>query len=223
MDAFDRRGIEWQTDILPKAAKAALDYFSKQNWLKRSSWYLAGGTALALRAGHRSSVDLDFFNPKKFSSQALIKKLPVDLWRTINLEEGTIYGELLGAKISFIYYPLFIPRRPQGRYGTIGILDERDIAVMKIIAISQRGRKRDFADLYWYCRNREPFIDIIRRLPRQYPAVAHNYHHIIKSLVYFADAENEPMPELFFDGNWKKIKGFFKKEVKVAAKEFLRL
>ena len=32
-------------------------------WLTRQSFYLAGGTALALQLGHRQSVDLDLFSP----------------------------------------------------------------------------------------------------------------------------------------------------------------
>ena len=31
--------------------------------------YLAGGTATALQLGHRISVDLDFFTPKKFDAK----------------------------------------------------------------------------------------------------------------------------------------------------------
>ncbi|MBI4128310.1 MAG: nucleotidyl transferase AbiEii/AbiGii toxin family protein, partial [Parcubacteria group bacterium] len=77
---------------------------------------------------------------------------------------------------------------------TSHLLDIRDIAVMKIIVISQRGRKRDFVDLYWYAQHVEPLGAVLERLPDQYPTVAHDYHHILKSLIYFADAEEDPMP-----------------------------
>lgn len=63
---------------------------------------------------------------------------------------------------------------------------------MKVIAISQRGTKRDFVDLYWYCRNQEPLIDILHRLAKSYPSVGHDYHHILKSMIYFADADPTP-------------------------------
>jgi hypothetical protein len=89
----------------------------------------------------------------------------------------------------------------------------RDIAVMKIVAISQRGRKRDFFDLYWCAHNIEPLLEIIKRLPEQYPSVAHDYHHILKALVYFDDAETDPDPELNFKVSWKQVKTFFKKEI----------
>ena len=89
-----------------------------------------------------------------------------------------------------------------------------DIAVMKVIAVSQRGRKRDFFDLYWCAHNLEPLEQIISRLKRQYPSVSHDYHHIIKSLAYFEDAESDPSPVLHFDVSWEKVKKFFIEEVK---------
>lgn len=52
--------IKWFTDALPRATKRALDYLSTQQWLKKTQWCLAGGTALTLQGGHRRSVDLDF-------------------------------------------------------------------------------------------------------------------------------------------------------------------
>src|SRR3990167_7536756 len=186
-------------NILPRQTKKALDFLSKENWIKKTSWYLAGGTALALQACHRSSVDLDFFTiQKSFNNVSLLKHfLTNNAWKTSINEEGTIYGELFDAKISFIAYPFFYPKQPSKHYGAVRIFHPLDIAVMKIIAISQRGRKRDFIDLYWCAKNIEPLEEIIMRLKTQYPTVSHNYHHILKSLVYFPDAENDPMPSLY--------------------------
>lgn len=46
----------------------------------------------------------------------------------------------------------------------------------------------DFFDAYYIAHNIEPLEDSIKRLKKQYPSVAHDYHHILKSLVYFDDA-----------------------------------
>lgn len=225
MASINSKGqIAWQTDIIPRATKKALEFFSHQEWLKESKWYLAGGTALALFAGHRISLDLDFFLPQKeFNLEQLIAKLPKDVWTTDIVREGTVYGRLFGVKVSFIAYSFFIPKENLCSFGAIQILDPRDIVVMKVIAISQRGRKRDFVDFYWYCKNKESLADILRRLPAQYPTVAHDYHHILKSFMYFADAEEDPMPKIFFDATWSEIKKYFQKEVPRITKEFLGL
>lgn len=61
-------------ETLPSQTKRALDFLSGEKWLKESRWYLAGGTALALQAGHRKSFDLDFFTEEKNFDE---KKFPL--------------------------------------------------------------------------------------------------------------------------------------------------
>lgn len=225
MATADRwREVVWRTDILPRATRKALDVLSGQTWLRRSRWYLAGGTALALYDGHRSSVDLDFFTPQSsFSAAKLTGHFASRIWRTDRLGEGTVYGALHAAKVSFIAYPFFRPGCSFHWYGAVRVLDPRDIAVMKIVAISQRGRKRDFIDLYWYCQHREPLEAILERLPPQYPTVAHDYHHVLKALTYFTDAESDPMPRRWFSASWKEVKQYFEQEVPRVARDLLGL
>ena len=214
----------WHYETLPRRTKKALDFLSKEKWLKDSDWYLAGGTALALSTGHRKSLDLDFFMENKdFDTEELLRKfLNNQDWVLSLNRKNTIYGELFKAKVSFIAYPFFIPKQEPIWHGFIKVLQPKDIAVMKITAISQRGRKRDFFDLYWCAKKIEPLEEIIKRLPAQYPAVAHDYHHILKSLVYFEDAESDPEPEINFDANWKKVKDFFIKEIPIIADKVIR-
>ncbi|HOI97089.1 MAG TPA: nucleotidyl transferase AbiEii/AbiGii toxin family protein [Candidatus Pacearchaeota archaeon] len=211
--------------ILPPQTKKAFDFLSSQNWLNDSGWYLAGGTALALQADHRKSFDLDFFSiERKFDTKKVLEKFSNNQdWRTSFDEENTVYGELYGAKVSFIAYSLFVPDAEFIKCGAINILSARDIAVMKIIAISQRGRKRDFFDLYWCAKNIEPLEETIKRLKKQYPSVAHDYHHILKSLVYFADAEDDPDPEINFQADWDLVKRYFIKEMPRIMRNIMQL
>ena len=217
--------ITWRFDSIPDATKKALDYLSSQPWLENGDWYLAGGTALSLRAGHRVSVDLDFFTKQSsFDTTDVLNELPRTAeWKTTMERKNTIYGELFGAKISFIAYPFFLPLHEPILYGSIKVLQPDDIAVMKIIAIAQRGKKRDFFDLYWCAKNVEPLGKIIIRLKKQYPSVAHDYHHILKSLTYFEDAESDPTPSLNFKASWSEVKAFFKREIPRITKRVLKL
>lgn len=225
MDVDAKKQINLQFSTLPKATKKALDFLSKQKWLENSKWYLAGGTALALSTGLRKSVDLDFFStaPSFTSESVLANFFENSDWKTVVEEPDTIYGELFKAKVSFIAYSFFIPKQEMINYGSVKILQPLDIAVMKIVAISQRGRKRDFFDLYWCAKNIEPLEKLIKRLKIQYPSVAHDYHHILKSLVFFEDAENDPAPELNFKVSWKEVKSFFVKEIPVIIKDVIDL
>jgi len=201
-------------DVLPKQTKDALLHCAKLSLFKEGGWYLAGGTALALQVGHRESVDLDFFTSEKaFDERHVIEQLSESgSWRTNLIDTGTVYGELLGAKVSLIAYPSFKAAEPMREDGSIRILTPPDISAMKVVAISQRGRKRDFYDLYWLSQNILPLSESIERAQRQY-TVPQNLNHILKSLVYFADAEDDPEPVLHFKAKWKEVKEFFKKEI----------
>lgn len=216
--------MKWRKEALPHETLQALDLLASQKWLNQGDWYLAGGTALALYAGHRQSIDLDFFSPRgTFSTGPLLNHFKDTDWKTDVAERGTVYGRLYEAKVSFIAYPFFKRGEVPQRYGNVSVLTPADIAVMKIIAVSQRGRKRDFVDLFWYVKNAESLIAVIKKLPRQYPSVAHNYHHILESLMYFEDAEADPMPKLFFDADWRVIKLYFRREIPKITKEILKL
>jgi hypothetical protein len=213
-DGLLKSGNGLHFEVLPPATRRAFSVFSKVVWLKKDRWYLAGGTSLALQVGHRSSVDLDFFTRQKDFDQTELenKLLALGDWHTDRSDEGTMYGTLRKAKVSFIAYPFFHPSTSKFHYEHISLLKPDDIAVMKIIAISQRGRKRDFIDLYWYCNLGGGDLEAtFRRMVRQYPQ-KHNMIHILKSLDYFDNAEKDPMPQLYFTTDWAKVKAYFRNE-----------
>ncbi len=213
---------ELHLSCLPKATQNAFRYATTVPLFSSGGWYLAGGTALALQVGHRQSVDLDFFTTKtSFNQRATELALTkTEYWETTHQEKGTLFGLFKKAKMSFIAYPFFIPSKQVFVCGTVRILQPSDIAVMKIIAVSQRGRKRDFLDLYWYCTNRESLRDVILRIFHQYPK-RHDSAHILKSLTYFEDAESDPMPTIFFKATWAGVKAFFRREVPSIARSIL--
>ena len=207
---------------LTEETHKAFDILSQQSWIKDQGWYLAGGTALTLQTDHRVSVDLDFFIPKPdIDATFIISSLSKYNWTISLREKDTLYGTLEEAKISFIAYPQFIPLHPFITDHMMNILDARDIAVMKIIAVSQRGTKRDFFDLYWYTKNKEPLADVVKRIGFEYPKLQHNYHHIMKSLTYFDDAEEDPEPQIFFEASWEQVKQYFLTIVPTVANEVL--
>ena len=104
------------------------------------------------------------------------------------------------------------------------MLDPRDIAVMKVMAISDRGTKRDFIDLYWYCKHVEPLVEVLRRVHKQYRnGVNWNYNHIIRSLVYFDDAIDDPMPTMHIPVTWAQTTRFFRSETPRLSKYFLHI
>ncbi len=222
---LEKEAKELYLDVLPRAtSKAFLKLSQDADWLKTGGWYLAGGTALALQVRHRASVDLDFFSKKRmFDTADMEDNLSrAGSWQTTLQKSGTLYGTFLGAKASFIAYPFFLPSKEKLHYGAVTLLTPDDIAVMKIIAISQRGRKRDFVDLYWYGNNYGDLEAVFYRVLKQYPQ-KHNMTHILKSLTYFDDAESDPMPNLNFAASWQEIKAYFRREAPRLARKLLGL
>lgn len=223
MDTTPKEQLNFHWDAIPKTTKKALDFLASQEWLAKNGWYLAGGTALALQTGHRTSVDLDFFTTEASFQATEVTGHFKDVkdWEMTSDRPSTIYGNLFKAKVSFIAYPFFLPKREHVQYGTVKILQPQDIAVMKVIAVSQRGRKRDFFDLYWCAHHIEPLEKMLERLREQYPSVTHDFHHIIKSMAYFEDAESDPPLVLHFDASWEKVKDFFRQEVERIAYRYI--
>jgi hypothetical protein len=177
---------------------------------------LAGGTALALQLGHRISHDLDFFTLEDFNIDnaiAAIRKTGLP-YRITSEGDGTLNAEIDGIKVSllrfdhpFLETPLLVDGIPVA--GTL------DIAVMKVIAISQRGLKRDFVDLYFILREK-PFHRIAEHMVQRFGPERVPPLHIGKSLVYFAEADGNPEPA-YIKGKavkWVEVKKFFQQHVK---------
>ncbi len=178
--------------------------------------YLAGGTALALQIGHRISYDLDFFSGEKFQPQVFLKELSqIKSYHHKETREGTILGRLGEIKFSLFYYPYPLLEKPiEFKDSGIKLASIDDIAAMKLTAISERGAKRDFIDLYFILQEKS-LKEVLKLYARKYGALSSNLIHIKKSLAYFAEAEKELRPEMKIPVSWEKIKNFFRKEVKL--------
>ena len=181
-------------------------------WL--SPYYLAGGTALALHLGHRTSIDLDFFTQSDFEEMTIINYLrTIGDVRLDQTGKGTIIGELDRVRISLFKYPYRL-LEPLIEWNGLDLASILDIALMKIVAISQRGSTKDFIDLFFVAKKFKPIDFLIGELRRKYLGVQFNTNHILRSLCYFDDAEKEPMPNMIVACDWLEIKGFYVNEVK---------
>lgn len=86
-----------------------------------------------------------------------------------------------------------------------------DIAAMKIIAISQRGKRRDFIDIYFLIEifGLKKIIDITIK---KYPMF--NIYVGLQGLVYFKDADDDIKKiSLLKNLDWEEVKSYILKEV----------
>jgi len=186
------------------------------------TFYLAGGTAAALYLGHRWSEDLDFFSAQEFDPFQLAAKLSsLDGFVLTGQAPGTLHCFINRVKVSFLYYPY--PLIDAGNsYKNIQLASLTDIALMKIIALMQRGTKKDFVDLYFLDQEHISFEELFLVYPRKYPAETFQPVVFLKAMGYFDEAEIEPMPRLFRHVTWPEIKKYFMKRQKDLSAHFLQ-
>lgn len=166
---------------------------------------LVGGTALALQLGHRKSIDLDFFGRINADSQELQEALRTIGTLTILSDSKNIHIYVLNdVKIDIVNYTYSWLDDVVYNDG-IRLASPKDIAAMKITAIEGRGTKKDFVDIFFLLKQYS-LKNILNFYSRKYPDSSS--FMAMKSLAYFEDAEDEPMPYMFVDVSWSEIKRF---------------
>ncbi len=172
-------------------------------------FYLAGGTALALQLGHRRSDDMDFFSDRLFNTDAMLSLIHVD--KVLFTALGTLHCEIRGIRVSFLYYEVPLIHPTLSWHG-IKIAHLKDIVAEKIKAVSQRGSKKDFIDLYAVLKMRHSVPEVCDFFKRRFQASNITFYHVLRSLIFFEDAEQEPLPSMVLSGEdwkWENIKSFF--------------
>ena len=201
------------TTILPRDTQETVELLKHTVLL--ANFYLSGGTACALHLGHRLSEDLDFFTPNVFDAKQLRDELLEQ--KTVQIlaeDKNTFHCIFNKTRLSFLRYkyPLIEPCSP---YKGINVSSLIDVLCTKLDTISARGSKKDFIDVYCAIqKKRYTLSDIITAFQKKYKDVDYSLLHIMKGLVYFEDAEEEEMPIMKIEADWKEVKSFFIEEVK---------
>jgi predicted nucleotidyltransferase component of viral defense system len=198
--------------IISPADKEILLMLSRQDFMR--SFYLAGGTGCALHIGHRRSRDFDFFSRTEFEIFPMQNALR-NLGRFVAdyTAAGTLVGRLENSKVSLFHYPYPMLEETVDYLG-MRVASLVDIGCMKIDAISSRGTKRDFIDLFFIRKSLGLDLKgLLGYFERKYGPEEFNRHHILKSLVYFEDADKEPAPEMLAEFSWAAVKQFFRESI----------
>lgn len=175
-----------------------------------SNTRLVGGTSLALQIGHRKSIDIDLFGEVNCEQYELVDALS-DLGElTIIKESKNIHVyQLNGVKLDIVNYK-YPWIKPMLVDDDIRLADMEDIAAMKITAIIGRGTKKDFIDLA-FLLDIFSLDEILNFYEKKYPEASR--FMAMKSIAYFDDAENDPMPYMLNNITWDNIKERILKEI----------
>ena len=196
--------------VLPEKQKEVFSSLQQMEWIR--DFYLAGRTGLALQYKHRESVDFDFFSSKDFSNEEIITYLRTNgTLEILDEEKNTLHTLFNGVQLSFLGYKYNLINNLVYE-GSIRLADTLDIGCMKLSAIVSRGTKKDFIDLFYILENYSLEF-LIEKFHQKYNLNDHTYI-LLKSLVYFEDAEDDPMPLMKKQTDWKEIKKKIVKEVK---------
>jgi len=189
---------------------------------KEYHFYLAGGTALALQIGHRTSLDFDFYSEKKFNNERALRSFQ-DRFSRVRLIQNppdTLIVKAEGVEISLFHYPYPL-LKPVVKTLFIDLASKEDVAAMKMVAIIQRGVVRDYIDLYFLLEE-FPLKKIFQWTKRKFPPF--NPYLGLRALAYFQDAERDLKQtrfRLLKDVNWERVKRTILKKVEEFKKEAL--
>jgi hypothetical protein len=199
----------WRPEVISESTQSTLQALQKARVL--DGFYLAGGTGLALRFGHRLSLDFDFFSSEHFDESAFVQRFHgIDGFKLVSIAPYTLHATIETTKVSFLgyAYPVLFPLR---EFLGASVADPRDIACMKLSAIAARGTKRDFIDLY-LAAQRYGLNEILRIFEEKFAHTNYSVVHLLKSLTFFADAEKDPMPHMLVSLEWVAVKQWFLRE-----------
>ncbi len=182
--------MKWHLDILPSVQRALWD---SRIYAGFAGWVLYGGTALALRLGHRESVDFDFFSSKPF--EPLTFK-----------EEHALHGEVLqvgrntitllhqGVKLSFFGGLSLKVISPPDSIEACRIASLDDLAACKLAALVNRVELKDYLDIVALLQSGMPLAHMLGCANAVYrgefPVTA-----CLKSLAWFDVTELAELPE----------------------------
>lgn len=193
------------------------------SFLSANGFYLAGGTALALQLGHRTSVDFDFYTntdlrdvlPLLADIQKQFPKFATD-----HMADGTLIGHIDAIELSFFRYNYAL-LEPLISANELLLASVPDIAAMKVAALAQRGLYRDFIDLYVIAKQ-HGLNSVIEWTRQKFPGL--DVYVMLRALVYFADAESDKSMRgktLLKPIKWDVVRRYFSAEVKNLEKDFL--
>ncbi len=173
---------------------------------------LVGGTNLALQLGHRLSVDLDLFTNEPFNLAEVSEAINRSFSDALKLDEmkQTIWYQINGVKTDIVLHQ-YSYLEPIQVVDSVRLASKADIVAMKLGAASGRGAKKDFwdiaalLDIYTI----KEMVDIYQR-----KYTTDDIGFIVRSLVYFEDAELQNDPVSLNDTTWKQVKNRIETSVK---------
>jgi predicted nucleotidyltransferase component of viral defense system len=105
-------------------------------------------------------------------------------------------------KLDFVKYR-YQPIRPVQVIDGIRMLHLEDIAAMKLSAVTNRGAKKDFFDVFFLLKHYD-LATMLSFFSKKYPQ--QELFFVLKSLTYFEDADSDIDPDMLIATEWETVK-----------------
>jgi hypothetical protein len=176
--------------------------------VQQKDFYLGGGTALAIYFGHRASVDLDWFTLQQVGDAMVLAQSLRNAKLDFVAEQtapGTLHGSISNVRVTFLeyQYPLLKALTYWKEVGC-SLASLEDLACMKLSAVTQRGARKDFCDIYALGTKEFSLEEMLGFYQAKFGI--HDIGHVLYGLAYFDDAESERMPKMLWEVKWTEIK-----------------
>ena len=127
------------------------------------SFYMAGGTAIALHMGHRRSIDFDLFTMSNLVKHRIKGKLLQIPFQQVPIFEDydQLDLQINNVKVTYFSYPYLI-MHPIKIGSVITIPTLLSLASMKAFALGRRAKWKDFVDMYFILRDHFTIAEISR-------------------------------------------------------------
>jgi hypothetical protein len=137
-------------EILSDKQQSMLPFVSQY----KRTFYLVGGTAVALNIGHRRSIDFDLFTPNKINRLRILQKFgAIQGAKHVIYEDGDQLHYMINTvKVTFFQYPYPVPH-PVKFDAVISMPSLLSLAAMKAFALGRRAKWKDYVDLYFILRD----------------------------------------------------------------------
>lgn len=173
-------------------------------------WFVIGGQAVRCFCPYRPSRDVDFGVREPRNLGELVVQLEQSAGGDIELLEqaaDTTHLRWRGINVSIFVLQDLVPFVEERRLSVPGIL------ATKLHAILDRGRRRDFFDLYVVLQHeRLGIIECLRAMTAVYgPHLRESL--LLRALTYFDDAELEAQLPSEGPDDWETVKTFFLERV----------
>lgn len=176
--------LTWHLDILPAGQRLLWEEMLRAGF---PGWVLYGGTALALRLGHRTSVDFDFFSSERLVPLEFREKHKLD-GPILQSGANTLCVLHRGVKLSFFGGLSLGVITPPDQLDGCAVASLEDLSAGKLAALVNRVELKDYLDVSALLRHGLSLshmlacADAVYR--REFPVAA-----CLKSLTWFDDPE----------------------------------